>query len=126
MKDRLLEQIDNFISGDSDYDDELFGRMADFILELDDDQLSDNQLNEWELIISDLDSDDISEVEMAKRSSSQKRAQAKRYYRSNKAKIRRKIKTFAKSSAGKTWARKSKQMARSGKTVTGRKKVKYH
>lgn len=116
--------------------DDLFERMADFIIELDPDSLSDNQLQEVMDIIDDMevisnteddeDEDIVDEVRLAKRTSAQSRLKAKSYYRKNKSKIKIKKKKFKKSAAGKARARKTKIMGASGRTATGRKKTQYH
>ena len=109
-------------------DDELFERSMDFIMNLDPEQLNDNQLDSVIGIMDDLeiDVDELGEVKLAKKTSSQDRMKAKAYRRKNKAKMKLKKKKFQKSSEGRKRKKKAAIMGKSGKTATGRKKLKYH
>lgn len=110
-------------------DEEIFERMIDFISEIDPECLDDDQLDEVMDILNALepaDETEIDELKKAKRSSAEKRRLARQYWRKNKAKVKRKRKKFKKSAAGKQRERKKKLMAKSGKTATGRRKVKYN
>ena len=127
----ILEQIDSYIDGDEDYDDETFSKMADFLISLtneQEDMMSDEQRMMLESIYDELDFDDIDmhEIRLAQRTKSQKRMQTKRYYRTHKSAIKRKKSRFKRSAAGKQRSRMTNRMAKSGKTATGRKIVKYH
>ena len=129
----ITKKIDDFYTNISDidveYDELLFERALNIIIDLDPEILEEEQLDEIESILSDIElygEEDITEVKLAKKSSAEKRRMSKKFYRKNKAKVKVKRKKFKKSAAGKKRVRKTKQMAKSGKTATGRKKVRYH
>jgi len=116
-------------------DDTLFEKMADLVVSLEPELLTDDQLDVTLEILEDIDSigsededeeDSIDEIKLAKKTSTASRMKAKRYYQKNRSKIKMKKKKLAKSSVGKMRKRKSVVMAKSGKTATGRKAVKYH
>lgn len=124
-------------------DDSLFERMADLIMTLEPEVLSDDQLDDTLSIIEDIDyigsedddlndvsfkdeDENIDEIKLAKKTSQKSRMKSKRYYQKNRSKIKMKKKKLAKSSVGKMRKRKSAIMAKSGKTASGRKMVKYH
>jgi len=129
----ITEKIDDFYTNleniDVEYDEQLFERALNVIIDLNPEILEEEQLDEIESILSDIElygEEDITEVKLAKKSSAEKRRMSKSFYRKNKAKVKVKRKKFKKSAAGKKRIRKTKQMAKSGKTATGRKKVRYH
>lgn len=120
-------------------DDEIFEAMADFITSLEPDQLSEDQIEtvldileeiEVESTIHDVEDDDldddVSEKRLAGRTKVKTRLAARKYYKRNRSKIKKRKKKFKKSAAGKVRKRKAARMAKAGKTATGRKKVRYH
>jgi len=136
MKKRIDELIDTYINTVSsiipgntfDIDENLFERMINFIIELDPDSLSDEQLDEANSIIEDLETagkEEVSEVKFATRSSVDKRRKSKSYYRKNKSKIKRKKKVFNKSALGRKRKKLKIRMAKQNKSATGRRKVRH-
>lgn len=127
---KLLEQIDGYIDGVPEYDDELFEKMADFIISLDDEPLSDDAFEEMEDILEELDYEDdgeeIDELRMSKRTPSSKRMQAKRYARTHRTKIKRRKQKLSRSAEGKRRKRLTTRLAKAGRTATGRRKIRYH
>ena len=138
---RLFEFLDgeNKEEFDVDYDESLFDEMVEFILTLEPNQLTDEQneaiidLYEDFEIASGEDGDedddedeDIEERRLAKRTKAGSRRKAKAYYRRHKSKIKRRKKKFKRSAKGKKRKRMTKLKAKSGRTATGRKKVRYH
>lgn len=109
-----------------DLDEKLFNKMMDFIMNLDENQLSEDQLSEVVDILNDIDFDEVSELKKAKRTPQQKKIYARKYRLKNRQKIKIKKKKFQRSAEGKKRARLTKQFARSNKTATGRRKVSYH
>ena len=129
----ILEAIDNYIpdvaSLDVQYDEELFERLLNFVIELEPEQLDDEQLYTIESILDELEmfgEDGVSEVRRSKRSSPEKRRKSRQFYRRNKQKIKIRRRKFKLSAAGRKKKRLTKMMAKSGKTSTGRRKVRYH
>ena len=118
---KILEQIDDYISEiDVDLDEELFDRMVDFIVSLDPDQLSEEQLEIVMDIIEDFEFEDqedveenMSEVRYLKKTTRKERREAKIYRRKNKAKI-------------KAWRRRNKaklkRAKKTGRGLTGKRR----
>jgi len=114
----------------------LFERMADLILSLDEDQLSDWQAEQVDNILELLDEEDededededeeLTELRLAKRTKSRERMKARQYRRTHKGVIKRKRKRFLRSAAGKRRVRLKKRMAGRKRTATGRRMVRYH
>lgn len=125
------------------FDDEIFSRMANFIINLEPDDLSDGQVEDVIDMISDLEVDDdeiesqgedkgegeIKEVrkpKLARRTLATKNQASKKWYRKNRTKIRRRKSRFKRSSEGRKRLKAKERLARQGRTPTGRKKVRYH
>lgn len=130
MRD-IIEQINGLLGPIENNDDIIFEKMAQFIMDLEPDQLSDNELDEVINIIDDLEMDAGIEEQAratrrAKRTDPSKRQAAKRYYRANRSRIKRRKARFKRSAEGRKRERQKKRMARVGKTATGRRKVRYH
>jgi hypothetical protein len=116
---------------------ELFDRMADLIVSIEPDSLSDEQLEEVINLLTDMeieDEDEISEVikgtvvrkyKLASKSGTQEKAYARKYYRKNRIKIKRKKMLFKRSAEGRKRKRLMSRMIRQHKTPTGRRKVRY-
>ena len=126
------------------YEEDLFGRLFEFAVAIDPDQLSEDQATMLHDIIEDIDlkMEDINEEdedfdcyddeeemvgEAARkvRVNKMARRQRQRSYRKNKAKIKMKAKRYRKSSAGKKLAKKAKIMNKRGRTATGKRRVTY-
>lgn len=132
----VLEQVDNFLNEpveEEDIKQELFNRLASFILQLEPDSLSDNQLDEVVDILDQLEFDDEIEEQqkkrrprLAKKSDIKKRQYSRQYTRKNRALIRRKKLKFKRSGEGRKRGLLKKRMALKFKTPTGRIKVRYH
>ena len=126
---RYLDEMETIGRDEDEMQNDLFDKMADFILELDEELLTDEQQDVYGEILDDFDDDDldnIDEIRMAHRTSAKDRMKSKAYLRKNKQKVKRKKKKFKKSAAGKRRLIKKKKMAGRNKTATGRKKVRYH
>lgn len=107
-------------------------------VELDMDELLTLDNDILESIISDLDDEVIDflekmqeggllpELKMAGRTSSQRKQKAKQNYRKNKAKILINRKKLRKKGKAKVEKKKRKIMATGNKTLTGKRKVRYH
>jgi ATPase subunit of ABC transporter with duplicated ATPase domains len=119
-------------------DSDLFERMVEFITSLEPDELSDDQLEEVLDILDDLEikgqiydyEDDFEEIDevrkRVKRTKQPDRMSARRYYKRNRAKIKKRKKRFQKSAKGRLRKAKAKRLAKTGRTPTGRKKTSYH
>lgn len=137
--DDILEQEDNILPSkgetkidlDFSFDEEMFDKMANFIINLDPDRLSDSQVESVIKMIEDLEPeteeiDELRTPKLAKRTSSTKNQYSKKWYRKNKTEIKRRKKKFRRSSEGRKRENKREKLSRQGKTPTGRKKVRYH
>lgn len=134
--------------------EDLFSVMADFIWELDEDDVPDNLIDVYYEIVDyltdedsddfydndeddeydesvELDDDDIVEL---KEAISKRRVKInvasklahKKYYRMNRAKIKRKQKMIRLKPKFKRWKMKTKRMSKLGKTASGKRKQKYY
>ena len=113
-------------------DEKLFNRMADFIINLNPDNLSEEQVDEIMDFIEYLEEeydDDIQEVRtarLARRTPQDKNQYSKRWYRKNRNAIKRRKAKLARSSHGRKRAKMRERLKKIGKTATGRRKVRYH
>ena len=126
--DRYINTIQTMVPGTKfNIDEDLFDRMLDFIVDLDPEILSDEQLDEVNLILDDLEieGEDVSEVKFAQRTSADRRRKSKQYYRKNKSKIKRKKKVFQRSAEGRKRKKVAGRMAKANKSPTGRRKVRH-
>lgn len=136
--DDILEQEDTILKKGKkkekvgfEFDEQMFDRMANFIIGLDPDSLDDNQVEEVINMIEDLEVDveEIDEVKrpkLAKRSLSSENQYGKKWYRKNRTNVRRRKAKFRRSSEGRKRMKAKERLARQGRTPTGRKKVRYH
>jgi len=130
----VLEQVDNFLNEPVEEDDkqEIFNRVSNFILQLEPDSLSDDQLDEVVEILDQLEFDEEVEEQqkrrprLAKKSSVKKKQYSRQYTRRNRAQIKRKRSLFKRSSEGRKRALLKKRMALKFRTPTDRVKVRYH
>ena len=125
----ILEQIDILVMQPDVKilsNDELFDKMANLIITLEADNLTDRQLTKVLDIIDDFeDADELGEEVKAKKTTINKKAYAGKYYNQNKGKMKNKKKELEKSITGKTRQRMKPIMAKGRKTPTGRHKVNY-
>jgi len=126
----ILEQIDVLVMQPDIKilsTDELFDKMANLIVTLEADNLTDRQLAKVLEIIEDFeDADELGEEVKAKKTTINKKAYAGKYYKQNKVKMKKKKIDLEKSIEGKTRKRMKPIMAKGRKTATGRHKVTYH
>jgi hypothetical protein len=137
--DDVLEQEANILPPkgetkvdlDFSFDEEMFDKMANFIINLDPDKLNDNQVEAVIKMIEDLEPE-VEEIEelrkpkLAKRTPATKNQYSKKWYRKNRTHVKRRKKKFRRSAEGRKRANKREILARQGRTPTGRKKVRYH
>lgn len=132
MSSKLLEQIDDYIIQLSnrsaegnlnvDYDEDLFDKMVDFIVSLDPDQLTQDQLTavteiveefEFEDQVDDGEGEEVTEARFLQKTTRAQRRKQKLYRKRNKAKI-------------KAWRRKNKyklkRASMTGRGLTGRRR----
>ena len=125
MKNKPIEeQIEDFITPIIwSMDENIFGRMAGLIMNLDPETLSTEQLSTVMSIIEDMESQDEMEESIlkSKKSKTSHNRYSKKYARLNKEKIKKKKEKFEKAHKN-----KKKVMARSGRTMTGRNKTRYN
>lgn len=130
------ENLDEFLP---DEDTELMGRMLDFIMNLDSENLTEDQIEEVTDIIDNIADDDINEIfdededEDVDEAFSAKKVKIKpsdkrkrrMEYRRNRAAIKLRAKKFRRTTKYKQWKRKKIRKARSGKTATGKRIRKF-
>ncbi|HUS49761.1 MAG TPA: hypothetical protein VMZ91_06325 [Candidatus Paceibacterota bacterium] len=129
MKKSLIESIDDFITPMLfKTDEDLFGRMINFIMELEPDSLTTEQLNIVMSIIEDIESQDDMEESIlkSKKSTMSHNRYSKKYYSLNKTKVNNKKDQVKKSLDGKEKERKEEIMKKSNRTPTGKKKTRYN
>jgi hypothetical protein len=120
---------------DFSFDEVMFDKMANFILNLDPDKLSDNQLNTVMKILDDIklqaeeESEEIDELRkprLAKRTPLQKNQASKRWYSKNRTHVKRRERKLRRSAEGRKREARAPRLARQNKTPTERKRVRYH
>lgn len=123
--DKYIPDIANM---DMEFDDIIFDRLMNFIMELDPEILSDEQLEEISDILDNIEmhGEEVSELKRAKRSPPEKKKLSRRFWRRNKQKIKKKRAKFKKSAEGRKRKRKKTRMAKSNKTPLGRRKITYN
>jgi len=121
----LIEQEEEVPKFEIESSDVLFEKMADFILGLDPEKLSDSQIKTVISIIEDLETP-IEEEVKAKKETISKKQYADKYYRKNKEKVKQKKIELERSIEGKIRNKKEPIMAKGRKTPTGRHKVEYN
>jgi len=125
----IIEQIDTILGNPTiqwDTDENLFMKMADFIIDLDPEMLDDKQIQEVMDIIDLLDVPDVTEVKLAGKSSTDKKNYSRRYTRKNKTKIQSTKEKFKKSAEGKKRKRNKKRLSNHNLTPTKQRTTKYH
>jgi hypothetical protein len=134
--DEILEQEDMVLPKGSTkvkteftFDEKLFNKMANFIINLDPDKLSNAQLEGVINMIDglEIEVDNIQEREgHAKKSTLSKNQYSKKWYSANKTEIKRRKQKFKRSAEGRKRMKHKQINARRGKTATGRNKVQYN
>ncbi|MBW2966335.1 hypothetical protein KY342_04495 [Candidatus Woesearchaeota archaeon] len=129
--DSVLPKGQTKVNTDFSFDDEMFSKMANFIINLDPDNLSDDQVQEIINMIEklEIENDDVSEVRnprLAKRTLQTKNQASKKWYRKNRTQIKRRKAKMRRSSEGRKRLKAKERLASQGKTPTGRRKVRYH
>jgi hypothetical protein len=105
----------------------MMDKMMDFIMNLNTESLSEDQIDEVTGIIDDIADDDMDEAFSAKKvkirpSDKRKRRMA---YRRKRAQIKMKAKKFRRTTKYKRWTRMKKRKATSGKTARGKRIRKF-
>jgi len=133
----IQKKLEDYLNGDDDieyYPEEdinIMERMMEFIMNINSDNLSEDQVDELTEIIDyiadgSIDSmfeDDMDEEFSAKKVKIKASDKRKRRmeYRRNRAALKLKAKKFRRTTAYKQWARKKKRKASQGKTATGKR-----
>lgn len=128
---KLLNKINNLLleaEFEVDSDDPIFTKMANLILSLDPEKLSNEQIEKVSNIVEDLDfkKPEKNEEIKAKKELATKKQYANSYYRKNKDKIKKKKVELNRSIEGQKRNRIKPIMAKQRKTPTGRHKVSYN
>lgn len=138
----IQNRIENYLEEEAKNDEylpeediKIMERMADFIMDLDSDNLTESQIEKImdlfdelsESNIDDLFEEDIDEAFTAKKvkikpSDTRKR---RREYRKHRAALKLKAKKYRRTPKFKQWKRKSKRKAAQGKTATGKRIRKF-
>ena len=109
---------------DLDLDEQLFNKMANFLINLNPDDLSYEQTQEIINIIDELDG--LDEERLANKTTLDKNQYSKKWYSMNKMEIKRRKGKLERSSEGKKREKMKDKMEKVGKTPTGRNKLKYN
>lgn len=109
-------------------DEKIFAEMANFLISIEPDQLTDDQLQKMVEIFTNMESeaDQIEEEIKAGKETKTKKMYAASYYRGKKQTIKKKKVELKRSLKGKTRERMEPIMLRGRKTPTGRHKVTYN
>ena len=132
QENNILPKGDTKVKSEFTFDEKLFNKMANFIINLDPDNLSNNQVQEIINMIEKLEVefdnniDEIRKPKLARRTPADKNQYSKKWYRTNRNEIKRRKAKLSRSSQGRKRARMKERLAQLGKTATGRKKVRYH
>lgn len=142
--DDILEQENSILPKgntkakvDFTFDEKMFDKMANFIINLNPDALSDSQVENVINMIEKLeveigedeDEDSIDELKkhkMAKKTVAPENQYGKKWYRKNRTQIKRRKAKFRRSGEGRKRLKAKERLAKQGRTPTGRKKVRYH
>lgn len=115
-------------------DQMMFNRMVNFLLDLDHDKLTVEQLDNLIKIVDKIEflGGDFEEVKerkiykRAKKSSASTRQYARNYYSKNKGKLKRRKTKIERSVDGKKRKKNKDKMAKMGKSPSGRNKIIYN
>jgi hypothetical protein len=130
----IEKKLENYLNDEEDNeeyfpdeDTEMMDKMMDFIMNLDTEKLSEDQIEEITGIIDDIADNDMDEAFSAKKvkirpSDKRKRRMA---YRRKRAQIKMKAKKFRRTTKYKRWTRMKKRKATSGKTARGKRIRKF-
>ena len=129
--DKIDEQIDFMIANphfEVVSDEKLFADMANFLIDIDPEQLTDSQLQKMVEIFTNLESEAeaIDEEVKAKKDTASNKQYGASYYRKKKQTIKKKKVDLERSIEGKKRSRMKPIMAKGRKTATGRHKVTYN
>ena len=136
QESNILSKKDTKVKSDFAFDENIFSKMANFIINLNPDNLSDSQVQQvigmiekLEVEADDVGDEELTEVKrakMAKRTLATKNQYSKKWYRKNRTSIKRRKSKFRRSGEGRKRIMKKQRLAKQGRTATGRKKVRYH
>lgn len=128
--------VDRLPAGyDVEKDSDIFERMVDFLIDLEPEQLTENQLGILIDILEDMEityeplEDEIEEATIRrrrKRTKPSEKRERRQYYRRHRAQIKRKVKRYKKSAKGRRMKKLAKRMAKRGKTATGKRRTKFY
>lgn len=134
QEDHILPKKENDVKIEYTFDEDMFNKMANFIVNLDPDKLTIDQIDKVIEMIEDIKmqanaDDDVQEKripKLAKRTPLQKNQASKKWYRTHRSHVRRREKKLARSAEGKRREAREPRLARQNKTPTERKKLRYH
>ncbi len=129
--DKIDEQLDFMVMNphfEVIADEKLFADMANFLIDIDPEQLTDSQLQKMVEIFTNLQSEaeQVDEEIKAKKTPQTKKTYAASYYGKKKTDIKQKKIELEKSIKGKTRKTMAPIKAKGRKTPTDRHKVTYH
>lgn len=125
----LLDKLNILVEQDGfnvDSDDPIFTKMANFVLSLDPNKLTNEQIETIVDIVEDLDFEKKNEEVKAKKELTSKKQYASTYFRKNKGTIKKKKIELNRSIEGQKRNRMKPIMSKQRKTPTGRHKVSYN
>ena len=131
--DDIMEQEDHILPKkdipkklDMTFDEGIFNKMANFIIKLNPDMLSDSQLEFVINMIEDFEHEVNEASRLSNKSTVGKNNASKKWYRENKTEIKQRKEKLKRSFKGRKKERSKERLEKTGKTATGRKKSRYH
>ena len=131
--DDIMEQEDHILPKkdipkklDMTFDEGIFNKMANFIIKLNPDMLSDSQLEFVINMIEDFELEVNEASRLSNKSTVGKNNASKKWYRENKTEIKQRKEKLKRSFKGRKKERSKERLEKTGKTATGRKKSRYH
>jgi hypothetical protein len=128
-------KLENYLNDEESNDDNfhpnedvvLMDRMMSFIIDLNTENLSEDQIDEVTDIIDSLADEDLDEAFSAKKVKikPQEKRRRHREYRRNRAQTKLRAKKFRRTTKYKQWKRMKVRKARSGKTARGKRIRKF-
>jgi hypothetical protein len=128
QEDKVLPKDTTKVKAEWTFDEKLFNKMANFIINLDPDKLTDSQLEGVINMIDNLEMEiqELQEKRLAQKTKLSKNQYSKKWYRANKTEIKRRKEKFKRSSEGRKRIKMKKRNDRIGRTATGRSKLEYN
>lgn len=129
--DKILPKKEKEDDLDLPFDEDIFNRLANFVVNLTPENLEGNQIEDIINIIDDMESelDDVKEEVhpgMARKSTVGKNSSSKKWYRENKGRVKSKKKEFKRSAEGRKRDKNKDRLEKQGRNPSGERKLRYN